>query len=554
MFPEKNATGGAIKERFAKLRIECLNRGSWVPPILGKTPQNTRPDVRGVVRLAPGIDKGRFVLWKEDASKLIDPKDINKGHVDAQKKGLQYPERLWINPGAEKEYLNSMHAHKALNLSPIKGPVPTDDDELLSDGDEENEMEVASDDEGAIPCTPKKRKSTVATPPSKKKSRTFVQATPKKIAAKGKGVKGEDSDYEGTTDITQFSPKKALRASRHKSPTKSSKNSVATPSVEVTNSRVIRKGESSDESDESDESEDEDSSSPVNNRLMMMAFDKDEEVRPLRSIVIVRGITPGALSKYPAGIQGPGDDDYADDEVAEAPAVPRDEDEDESHLDEDDRAATPFNAPADTPFADDRREAGQGGSMFEQYYNVDDLLTAMKLNTEDGEVINHGLWKNHLEQMNALNADVMSSNPSHTESHQQAEIPQYGQIQAQSQFAANGLGPSESYLEGHHVGFGKFNSPPAQGNYLQQNTNSFAQNGLLDDAQYRQTKGVGFNSSGNSKPDPVPAGFSAQDVTLAPGPDDNFFPFDAYDGTEESLFGGDFGPMGPLDGYLKYES
>jgi hypothetical protein len=148
----------------------------------------------------------------------------------------------------------------------------------------------------------------------------------------------------------------------------------------------------------------------------------------------------------------------------------------------------------------------------------------------------------------------MSSNPSHTESHQQTEIPQYGQIQAQSQFAANGLGPSESYLGGHHVGFGKFNSPPAQENYLQQNTNSFVQNGLLDDAQYRQTKGMGFNSSGNSKPDPVPAGFSDQDVTLAPGLDDNFFPFDAYDGTGESLFGADFGPMGPLDGYLKYES
>ena len=574
MFPEKNATGGAIKERFAKLRIECLNRGSWVPPILGKTPQNTRPDVRGVVRLAPGIDKGRFVLWKEDASKLIDPKDINKGHVDAQKKGLQYPERMWISPGAEKEYMKSTHAHKALNLSPITGPVPIDDDELLSDEDEEDEIEAGPEDGVAVPCTPKKRRGAVVTESSKKKPRAAALPSPKKITAKGKARQADDSDYESTTPGSgnrRLLPKRRPDAGRYKSPAGRPKNHVVTPPAEDSDSNTIKTAESSDES--------EDDESPTNNRLMMMAFDKDE-VRPLRSIVIVRGISPGALSKYPAGIQGPGDDDYADDEVAEIPAVQYDGGG--SISDANNKAVILCRGNPNIQFADGTGGVGQDGSMTEQHFNAQDLLGAMKRNTDNnGEVINKDLWKNHVQQMNALNTGGMVPNPPHTQSYHPTQIPQYGQTQVQNQLTSNGLdsfsggfGDSQvgfGEFGGSQVGFGDFNFQPVRprpcelrGKTPQHNTQSFVQNGWIDAAQYQKMKETGFNSSGDAKPDPVPAGFSGLDATLAPAPDNEFFSFDAYDGTgDDKLFSfdaydesggasldGGFGPLGPTEGYF----
>lgn len=546
MFPEKNATGGAIKERFAKLRIECLNRGSWVPPILGKTPQNTRPDVRGVVRLAPGIDKGRFVLWKEDASKLIDPKDINKGHVDAQKKGLQYPERTWISLGAEKEYMKSMHAHKALNLSPIKGPVPVDDDELLSDDDEEGEVEVLSDDEVAVPCTPKKRKVANTTETSRKKPRAAARPSPKKIAAKGKATQADDSDYEGTAPgagNSKLSSKKEPGVGRYKSPRGKPKSYVVTSSAEDSDPGTVKTEESSDES--------EDEESPTNNRLMMMAFDKDEEVRPLRSIVIVRGFTPGALSKYPAGIQGPGDDDYADDEVAENPAVRYDGGG--SIADVDDKVDVLYKD-KDMEFTDTMGGVTEDGSIIEEYHNVHDLLGAMNRNTgNNGQVINKDLWENHVQQMNALNAGGIVQNPPHAQSHHQAQIPQYGQMQAESQFTSNGLGPYSRDFAGSQVGFGNFDIPLVRphGNMemiVPHNAKSFVENGLIDAAQYRKTKVNGSKLGGNVKPDPFPAGLSGQDVTFAPAPDDEFFSFDDYDGS--GGFDGGFGPLGPSEGFF----
>ncbi|OBT62026.1 hypothetical protein VE03_08250 [Pseudogymnoascus sp. 23342-1-I1] len=558
MFPEKNATGGAIKERFAKLRIECLNRGSWVPPILGKTPQNTRPDVRGVVRLAPGIDKGRFVLWKEDASKLIDPKDINKGHVDAQKKGLQYPERVWISSGAEKEYLKSTHAHKALNLSPITGPIPTDDDELLSDEDEEDEMEAVSDHGIATPRTPNKRKAAIVTDSSKKKPRAVAHPTPRKIATKGRATQADDSDYEGTTPSagnSKLSPTRRQGAIRRKSLSGRLKGCVVTPPVEDSDSDTMKTAESSDESEGEE--------SPTNNRLMMMAFDKDEEVRPLRSIVIVRGFTPGALSKYPAGIQGPGDDDYADDEVAEGLAVPCDGDGCIANADNQD--VVHFKDDLDIQIADGG--VGQDGSVTEQNFNVQDLLGAMSRNTDkNGQVINKELWENHMQQMNGLNAGGIATNPFHPQSHHQTQLPQYRQTQAQNQFCSNGLGSFSGDfgggfgdLRGSQVGFGDFSFPPVHppparslethGNSLQHNDNNFMKNGLIDAAQYQKIVGTSFNSNGNVKPDPDPPRSSGLDATLAPAPLEEYFAFDAYDGSGGASVDGGFGPLGPLEGW-----
>ncbi|ELR04738.1 hypothetical protein GMDG_06967 [Pseudogymnoascus destructans 20631-21] len=544
MFPEKNATGGAIKERFAKLRIECLNRGSWVPPILGKTPQNTRPDVRGVVRLAPGIDKGRFVLWKEDASKLIDPKDINKGHVDAQNKGLQYPERLWISPGAEKEYLKSTHAHKALNLSPISGPVPMDDDELLSDEDEEEEMEAVSDD-GAVP-------------------RPVARPSPKKISAKGRATQADDTDYEGTTAGAGSSkrvPKKEPGAGRYRSPRGRPKSCDRTPPDEDSDSSATKTAESNESKDDE---------SPTSNRLMMMAFDKDEEVRPLRSIVIVRGFTPGALSKFPPGIQGPGDDDYADDEVAEGPAVPCHGSEYVVNADDaDDKAAVLFEDNPDIQFDDGVDGVGQDGSMDEQHFNLQDLLGAINRNTDNnGQLINKDLWEIHLEQMNALKGAGMMQNLSPAQLHYQTQMSQYGQTQAPNQLTSNGFGsfsgfggPQVSFGDSPQVGFGDsqirfgdfdfqpVHSDGTQGKAAYYNTKNFIENGLIDTAQYEKMKGMKSNSSGNINPDPVPAGFSGLDATLAPAPDDEFFSFDYARSGDASLDGG-FGPLDPLADYF----
>ncbi|OBT42432.1 hypothetical protein VE00_06050 [Pseudogymnoascus sp. WSF 3629] len=575
MFPEKNATGGAIKERFAKLRIECLNRGSWVPPILGKTPQNTRPDVRGVVRLAPGIDKGRFILWKEDASKLIDPKDINKGHVDAQKKGLQYPERVWINPGAEKEYLKSMHAHKALNLSPIAGPVPMDDDELLSDEDEEEEMEAVSDDGAVVPCTPKKRKATVITESPKKKPRPVARTTPKKIAAKGRAMQVDESDYEGTTaasENTRVSPKKEPGGGRYRSSRGTPKSYDMTPPDEDSDSSTTKTAESSDES--------EDDESPANNRLMMMAFDKDEEVRALRSIVIVRGFTPGALSKFPPGIQGPGDDDYADNEVAEGPAVPCNEGESVADGDDaDDKAGILFEDNPDIQFDDGLDGVGQDGSMDEQHFTLQDLLVAMNRNTDDnGQLINKDLWEIHVEQMNALKGAGMMQNPPPAQSHHQTRIPRYIQAPIQNQPTSNGFGsfsgdfggPQVSFGEESHqvsfgdspqvgfrnsqIRFGDFDFQPVHssgdmGKTAYYNTKNFIENGLIDTAQYEKMKGMGSNSSGNVKPDPDPVGFSGLDPTFAPAPEEDFS-YNQYAGSGWQSLDGGFGPLDPLEGYF----
>ncbi|KFY21967.1 hypothetical protein V493_06954 [Pseudogymnoascus sp. VKM F-4281 (FW-2241)] len=554
MFPEKNATGGAIKERFAKLRIECLNRGSWVPPILGKTPQNTRPDVRGVVRLAPGIDRGRFVLWKEDASKLIDPKDINKGHVDAQKKGLQYPERVWISPGAEKEYLKLMNAHKALNLSPIPGPIPTDDDELLSDVDED-EIEAVLDGGVAGPCTPKKRKAASITDSSKKKPSAVAHNTPKKIAAKGRATQADDSDYEGTT--AGAGSRKPLPnrpdAGQFKSPVSRPRSRVVTPTVEApdSDSDAIKTDESSDESDDED--------SPANSRLMMMAFDKDEEVRPLRSIVIVRGITPGALSKYPAGIQGPGDDDYGDDDVAENPAVQRDRN---GSVTDENNQAVALDKPK-TQFVDRAGEVEHDGSTVEQHLNAQDLLRAMKRNTDNnGQVINKDLWENHVQQMNALNGGGIMRNPPQAQLYNQIQIPQYGH-QMQNQFAFHGLDPFSGGFGGLQVGFGDYGGDPVvfgdfgfppvqlppvsqcgtQEKLSQHNTKNFVDNSLINATKFQMAKEAGPKSNGNVKPDPVLAEFSGLDATLAPAPEDEFFSFGEYDTNGGAAFDESFGAV-----------
>lgn len=321
MFPEKNATGGAIKERFAKLRIECLNRGSWVPPIVGKTPQNSRPDVRGVIRLAPGVDKGRYILWKEDASKLVDPKDINKGYVKAQGRGDEYPPRVWISDEAEKEYLKTRDSHDALNLSPLQGPVPKDDDEMLSDEDDD-ESNVDSDEDTIVEASAKRKKKTARATPRKKAE--LVKPTKQIKSVESKAVKNETSGDE--TDAVHFHPlKKVLghnrfgvdgRTRQNKIPVTSFKKPI---NMENAYARVPQSVEQSDS--EIDDKE-------THPTLVMMAFDEDEEVRPLRSIVVVRGLASEVLRKYPVGIHGPGKDDYAEDEVIEGSFVDHDENED----------------------------------------------------------------------------------------------------------------------------------------------------------------------------------------------------------------------------------
>lgn len=188
MFPEKCATGGAIKERFAKLRIEALNRGSWVPPILGKTPQGMRPNVRGVVRQAPGIEKGRYILWKEDASKLIDPKDINKGYNDAVGRGDTYPGRVWINQDARDEWVAKRKEMESEGMTPFKDIAvdhyeeASDDVEDADDVDDEAERIV---DAPARFSTPKKRKAMNAgglqAPVGKRQSTAKAQCLGKSI-------------------------------------------------------------------------------------------------------------------------------------------------------------------------------------------------------------------------------------------------------------------------------------------------------------------------------------------------------------------------------------
>ena len=304
MFPEKCATGGAVKERFAKLRIEMLNRGSWVPPIIGKSPQGIRPNVRGVVRVAPGVDKGRYVLWKEDASKLIDPKDINKGYSLAQSKGQEYPTRIWISNEAKEEFYTKKRELEQKGLKPLANlPVDYAEDEEVMDTSESdrrgimeeqyNEDEDMDEDERVTPV------ALIATPNRKRKMQSAPNPSAKRSLIKARGqsarkvVSHEDDDDDvfgpGPGD---GSPKPQPRQTG-RNPAKA-RPMAASRSMAPSPEGNLRGGDSGNK---------------------MMSFDKDEKAVPARRVVILTRIPSRVLAKFPRGQQGPGTDKYYLDEV-----------------------------------------------------------------------------------------------------------------------------------------------------------------------------------------------------------------------------------------------
>lgn len=281
MFPEKCATGGAIKERFAKLRIECLNRGSWVPPIIGKTPQGTRPNVRGVVRLAPGMDRGRFILWKEDASRLIDPKDIMKGYNDAQAQGLEFPQRRWIAESSKEEFYRLKKEMEARGLMP-EGAIPVDDaeeeeegDTLMDDADEDDE----DDDENAV------LDDVVFTTPANRKGKGRAIGTP------------ASRKRQGTTPHPTSTPAKRQstgRTTRTMTPAiKQEFMGTPTPGPVVTPKTARGRGR------------------PPKNKVAVAA----PVGPPKRLVLIMRGVAPAFLYRFPNGVSGVGATEYYEDEV-----------------------------------------------------------------------------------------------------------------------------------------------------------------------------------------------------------------------------------------------
>lgn len=303
MFPDKNATGGAIKERFAKLRIECLNRGSWVPPIVGKTPQGSRPDIRGVVRLAPGIDEGRYILWKEDASRLIDPKDINKAYIKAQAEGLKCPQRVWISKKARNEFFTKNAIEPSVRLSELNSLIPDDeddgDDEHSDEDDEEEEYESELESEQDAPVvhsTTKRKKVAGPATPNKKAKRANKSKS-------GANSTDEDSEVEDGTKRNSHPKTKAVSNTRNTGSVKKVVSASKSKSRKINQESPKVSAEDSDHVTQSIEH-----GSHVDG-------ESDEEERPGRNIVVVKGFPQGVLQKYPAGIQGPGDDEYDEEKL-----------------------------------------------------------------------------------------------------------------------------------------------------------------------------------------------------------------------------------------------
>jgi hypothetical protein len=86
---EKDTTGACVQQHLSKLRKEMLARGSWVPPLSGKTSsKQQQPDVRGIVmvRKRNGECETREISWTEDAFKYVDLVHINHAKVIQHKK------------------------------------------------------------------------------------------------------------------------------------------------------------------------------------------------------------------------------------------------------------------------------------------------------------------------------------------------------------------------------------------------------------------------------------------------------------------------------------
>ena len=336
MFPEKNATGGAIKERFAKLRIEMLNRGSWVPPIIGKAPQGIRPNVRGVVRVAPGVDKGRYILWKEDASRLIDPKDIMKGHNDAQGRGEEAPGRIWISKEAQKEFFEQKAKMEAEGLVPLADPsdYEGDDFEVIQQGiqqgfqhhaaqgsrqvdgrytdeDDEEEEELLQEPEidedliTAVSATPNHKRKALPTgpvPQAKRRNTATRGRTVSRAPCKPQQSVEDDGDtvgHPGDRPAFKTTDGGSARQTRNKGKTPVKKASLR-------NDELVAEGTR--EAAPSPESRE------VANDAMI-TFEPGEKALPSRRVMILSKVPWRVLAHFPVGQSGPGSDEYFLDEV-----------------------------------------------------------------------------------------------------------------------------------------------------------------------------------------------------------------------------------------------
>ena len=334
MFPDKNATGGAIKERFAKLRIEMLNRGSWVPPIIGKAPQGIRPNVRGVVRVAPGVDKGRYILWKEDASRLIDPKDIMKGHNDAQGRGEEAPGRIWISKEAQKEFFAQKAKMEAEGLVPLTDPddYEEDDVEVIQQGfqqqavqqaqgsrevdirytdeveeKEQQQQEPEIDDEliTAVSTTPNRKRKALPTgpvPQAKRRNTATRGRTASRAPSKPQQSVEDDSDVVGNPgdrSASKITDGRSARQTRNKGKTPVKKASFHDDDLLAV---ATRQAAPSPESHEASNSG-------------MMSFEPGEKALPSRRVMILSKVPSRVLAHFPVGQSGPGSDEYFVDEV-----------------------------------------------------------------------------------------------------------------------------------------------------------------------------------------------------------------------------------------------
>lgn len=357
MFPEKCATGGAIKERFAKLRIECLNRGSWVPPIIGKTPQGQRPNVRGVVRLAPGHDRGRYVLWKEDASKLIDPKDIMKGFSDCQAQGLEFPPRRWIAESSKEEFYRLKAEMEARGLVP-NGAVPVDDDEEEEDEDvEEDDEEDEEENEALIDEHPFRIPDKVT--PASKKGKTPAK-TPK--------TKETPASKKRKTPQDAVSETPAKRQSTGKSGGKRAVSPIIKDEVMSTPTPVPR------------------SVRPKRGAAAKHSG-KAPGTGPSRKILVFRGFPPQVLAPFPAGKSGKGSVDYFEDEVTLIHFLSKYSDGEPAPIPQMGDAAAPLDqvvAPTAPPMATLNNEIATGmpGGGFNQ--QIPDAHLGMPVGLEQG--------------------------------------------------------------------------------------------------------------------------------------------------------------------------
>lgn len=334
MFPEKNATGGAIKERFAKLRIEMLNRGSWVPPIIGKAPQGIRPNVRGVVRVAPGVDKGRYILWKEDASRLIDPKDIMKGHNDAQGRGEDAPGRIWVSKEAQKEFFEQKAKMEAEGLVPLADPNDYEDDdvEVIQQGlqqqavqqahrtrevdvrytdeveEEEHQQQEPEIDEElitAVSATPNRKRKALPTGPVPQIKRRNT-ATRGSTASRAPGK--PQQSVEDDSDVVGNSGDKSASKTTDGGYARQTRNKGKTPVEKGIYGNDELLAEATREAAPSPES-------PEAANGGMMSFEPGEKALPSRRVMILSKVPSRVLAHFPVGQSGPGSEEYFLDEV-----------------------------------------------------------------------------------------------------------------------------------------------------------------------------------------------------------------------------------------------